>query len=68
MADGGWDDHNPDVISLCSHGACLQGQHRLEAVVISQTTRSFLIVRNVAVLRDLTCDVREAVEAHRLRP
>ncbi|MGP3946520.1 hypothetical protein [Streptomyces sp. 6N106] len=47
MSSGGWDDHNPDVLSLCEHGAALQGQHRLEAVIISQIPRSFLVARNV---------------------
>ncbi|MFF4859487.1 hypothetical protein ACFY2N_31900 [Streptomyces rubiginosohelvolus] len=47
MSSGSWDDYNPDVLSLCEHGAALQGQHRLEAVIISQMSRSFLIARNV---------------------
>ncbi|MDO0934219.1 hypothetical protein QQY66_21930 [Streptomyces sp. DG2A-72] len=47
MSSGSWDDYNPDVLSLCEHGAALQGQHRLEAVIISQVSRSFLIARDV---------------------
>ncbi|MFJ9928568.1 hypothetical protein ACIRU5_21385 [Streptomyces misionensis] len=47
MCNGSWDDHNPDVLSLCSHGAAIQGQHRLEAVIISKTPRSFLVARDV---------------------
>ncbi|MFJ5883989.1 hypothetical protein [Kitasatospora cineracea] len=47
MVSGGWDDRIPEIISLCSHGACIQGQHRLEAVVISDLPRSFLVSRDV---------------------
>lgn len=47
MSSGGWNDHNPDVLSLCAHGAALQGQHRLEALIISQIPRLFLIARDV---------------------
>ncbi|SCE61080.1 hypothetical protein GA0115253_109029 [Streptomyces sp. Termitarium-T10T-6] len=63
MSSGGWNDHNPDVLSLCSHGAALQGQHRLEALIISQITRNFLIARDVPHATATTMDCGKARSA-----
>lgn len=60
MTAGHWDDLIPEVISLCSHGACLQGQHRLEAVVLSQIPRSFLVSRDVPHLSATRMDSGKA--------
>ncbi|MCE3034592.1 hypothetical protein [Streptomyces sp. CMSTAAHL-2] len=63
MCNGSWDDYNPDVLSLCSHGAAIQGQHRLEAVIISKTPRSFLVARDVPHRAATTMDCGKARSA-----
>ncbi|MFD7236591.1 hypothetical protein ACFWAT_14980 [Streptomyces syringium] len=63
MCNGSWDDYNPDVLSLCGHGAAIQGQHRLEAVVISKTPRSFLVARDLPHQTATTMDCGKARSA-----
>ncbi|MFI5618877.1 hypothetical protein [Streptomyces sp. NPDC051567] len=63
MCNGSWDDYNPDVLSLCSHGAAIQGQHRLEAVIISKTPRSFLVARDLPHQTATTMDCGKARSA-----
>ncbi|MEU3954107.1 hypothetical protein AB0F45_17590 [Streptomyces achromogenes] len=63
MCNGSWDDYNPDVLSLCSHGAAIQGQHRLYAVTISEMPRSFLIARDVPHNAATTMDCGKARSA-----
>jgi hypothetical protein len=63
MCNDSWDDYNPDVLSLCSHGAAIQGQHRLEAVIISKTPRSFLVARDVPHGAATTMDCGKARSA-----
>ncbi|QQM40310.1 hypothetical protein [Streptomyces liliifuscus] len=63
MSNGSWDDYNPDVLSLCSHGAAIQGQHRLEAVIISKTPRSFLVARDLPHQTATTMDCGKARSA-----
>ncbi|WP_145968974.1 hypothetical protein [Streptomyces hyaluromycini] len=63
MCNGRWDDYNPDVLSLCGHGAAIQGQHRLEAVIISKAPRSFLVARDVPHGAATTMDCGKARSA-----
>ncbi|MFJ2171393.1 hypothetical protein ACIOHE_00560 [Streptomyces sp. NPDC087851] len=63
MCSGSWNDYNPDVLSLCGHGAAIQGQHRLEAVIISKTPRSFLVARGVPHQTATTMDCGKARSA-----
>ncbi|MFC8311231.1 hypothetical protein ACFUMJ_23525 [Streptomyces olivaceus] len=63
MCNGSWNDYNPDVLSLCGHGAAIQGQHRLEAVIISNTPRSFLVVRDLPHQTATTMDCGKARSA-----
>ncbi|MFF8449156.1 hypothetical protein ACF06Q_15880 [Streptomyces leeuwenhoekii] len=63
MCNGSWDDYNPDVLSLCTHGAAIQGQHRLYAVMISKTPRSFLVARDVPHGAATTMDCGKARSA-----
>ncbi|MFC8311232.1 hypothetical protein ACFUMJ_23520 [Streptomyces olivaceus] len=63
MCNGSWNDYNPDVLSLCGHGAAIQGQHRLEAVIISNIPRSFLVARDVPHGAATTMDCGKARSA-----
>ncbi|MEE1730691.1 hypothetical protein ACFCZ4_17515 [Streptomyces microflavus] len=56
MASGLWDEDNPEVICICGHGAVIQGQHRLEAVIISDLPRRFLVSRGVPHSASVTMD------------
>lgn len=47
MREGRWNDENPEPISISPDGYVINGQHRLHAVIDSETSHWFVITYNV---------------------
>lgn len=57
MTEGKWSGENGETIKLTSEGILTDGQHRLEAVILSGVPQRFLVVRGVTLESMKTVDI-----------
>jgi hypothetical protein len=56
MKDGKWNENNGETIKFTDDGRLLDGQHRLAAIILSQSTLGMAVARNVPVEAFVTID------------